>query len=123
MLKHEASSEITTRACFLLKSDQWVLDKWGCNLREHFPNAIGLLHVGSSLLRRDYRDVDVRVVLADDEYDQLKAIINPQVLAVALSVWGQRYTRLPIDCQVQRFSDQKDDPGPRNALGARGVAA
>jgi hypothetical protein len=106
------------RFCYLHVTDQYTLHQFGGNLRNAFPTAIGILHVGSSVTRPNWRDVDVRIVLPDDEYDQLAAITDPKVLAVALSIWGQQFTRLPIDCQVQRFSDQLPEGHlPRHSIG------
>ena len=66
--------------------------------------------------RPDYRDVDVRILLADDVYDALP--IMPHYLNLTLSLWGQRVTGLPIDCQVQRMTDANEEfPFARNAIG------
>ncbi len=100
----------------LLTTEQHVLHQWGRNLHNAFPHA-WVLHVGSSLTRANYRDVDVRIVLEDDEYDALAEIADLRVLAVALSHWGQAFTRLPIDCQLQRMSENLKDDGIRNSIG------
>lgn len=38
------------------------------------------------------------------------------ITSADLTLWGWRETQLPIDCQIQAFSEQKDIDGPRNAL-------
>ena len=50
------------RFCYLHVTDQYTLHQFGGNLRNAFPTAIGILHVGSSVTRPNWRDVDVRIV-------------------------------------------------------------
>jgi hypothetical protein len=81
--------------------------------------------VGSSLERRDYRDVDIRVILPDDEFDRMfPGFKRPQTCALwslmccAISEWLAARTGLPIDFQVQKMSEANAEfDGPRNALG------
>lgn len=81
--------------------------------------------VGSALETRQWRDVDVRVLLDDDVYDEMfepaiaPAHMNPKwnAYCMAFSELGRRMTGLPIDFQIQRVSDANEDyPGPRSAL-------
>lgn len=97
-----------------------LLNAWGRELGQAFPMAIGVLHVGSSFGREvDWRDVDVRIVLSDEDYDGLYRIADPKRLNVALSLWGERTTGLPIDCQVQPLREsRKYDDQPRNGIRA-----
>lgn len=97
-----------------------LLNAWGRELGRAFPTAIGVLHVGSSFGREvGWRDVDVRVVLSDEDYDRLYRVIDPELLNVALSLWGERTTGLPIDCQVQPMSESREHDGkPRNGIRA-----
>lgn len=67
--------------------------------------------VGSCLVRGDYRDVDVRVVLDDDVYDRWfpgPGVQRTQplwsLLASSISLQLQQMTGLPIDFQLQRRS-------------------
>ena len=103
-----------TRAAFLDFDEQRILRDWGHALRRVFPDAVGIMHVGSSVTRPDYRDVDVRVVLHDDAFAALSSVIQPDGLGVALSLWGKRVTGLRVDCQVQAMSSQPD--GKRRPL-------
>lgn len=49
-----------------------------CNLiGQCFGRNYGVYHVGSSLERRDYRDVDIRVILDDAEFDRLFPCLVP----------------------------------------------
>lgn len=66
-------------------------------------------HVGSSLKTTQWRDVDVRLILSDDEYKLWfgdfngPALHNPkwQGLCLAFSQLGADMTGLPIDFQIQ----------------------
>lgn len=108
---------MTDRINHLLVSDMVILRSWGQELRLMF-DAMPYL-VGSALQRPDYRDVDVRLMLSDDRYDALAATgVRLSRLNLAVSVWGQKVTGLPIDFQVQRVSDANDEfGGPRDPIG------
>ena len=82
--------------------------------------------VGSSLETRNFRDVDIRIILGNDHYERLFPGLsgNPQVSAlwslfcVAISEWMSRRTCLPIDFQIQRQSEaNKEFRGKRQPLG------
>jgi hypothetical protein len=84
--------------------------------------------VGSALLEKaGWRDVDVRMILADDEWDRLgfgdpdRTHHNGQwvALCLAFSALGKAITGLPIDFQIQRSSHANKAYGdqPRSALG------
>jgi len=84
--------------------------------------------VGSSSQRGDFRDVDVRLILADDEYDVLFA--ERKALWALISRLGSSHLRaktgLPVDFQVQRQSEANARFGdlgvtPRNPLGSRNL--
>lgn len=84
--------------------------------------------VGSSLNGRDWRDVDVRLILDDDEFADLFpdyakfGQLDPKwaLLCDALSEIGRQMTGLPIDFQIQSQTHANEKhPGPRNALGLR----
>jgi hypothetical protein len=100
------------RATYLLFSDLRLLDAWGDELRAMFPWFSPML-TGSTLERQSWRDVDVRIMVPDDEFDALAALVDVGRLDLALSLWGQKATGLPIDCQVQRFTDANDEYGDR----------
>lgn len=98
------------------------LNKFGVIIRDYFGHVP--YQVGSSLDRKDWRDVDVRLILPDDEFDQLfgsnrNAETNPKLAAVTLAfaVLGEQMTGLPVDFQIQRQTDaNKLYPGKRSAL-------
>lgn len=83
-------------------------------------------HVGSSLAGKTFRDVDVRLILSDEEYERLGLgdPHNPHQnekwisLVLAYSALGRQMTGLPIDFQIQQrtlANEQYDEE--RSALG------
>jgi hypothetical protein len=102
-----------------------------CALHKAFPQSLGIYLVGSATQKRDYRDVDVRCILTDEDFHKLFPELKDSgnyslcgfwsILCASISLWLQRQTGLPIDFQVQRQSDaNRDYPmkgHPRNALG------
>jgi len=107
-------------ACFALtQACQQLNDAFG---------DYGCYQVGSSLQRRDWRDVDVRFILADTEFRKLFPNagehweFDPRwlILTVSISAWLSSVTGLPIDFQFQPQTHANDKhKGPRNALGLR----
>ena len=89
----------------------------------HFPYL-----VGSAALGKTWRDVDVRLMLPDEEFDALFPPIKPGeftdglwgLLCAALSELARVRTGLPVDFQIQRatYANKKwDRSHPRHALG------
>lgn len=84
-------------------------------------------HVGSSMTNKSgWRDVDVRLILSDEEYelqgygDPNFPNLNPKWRAMvkAFSLLGREMTGLPIDFQIQQQSyANKNEDFPRSALG------
>jgi hypothetical protein len=82
--------------------------------------------VGSALEGKGWRDVDVRLILTDDEYEAM-GLGHPQrthvngkwaALCLAFSALGKEMTGLPIDFQIQQQTwANKHYDGPRSALG------
>lgn len=87
--------------------------------------------VGSALDRPDWRDVDVRLILSDMEFDKLfpsgcRATGSWEfdarwlVMTTAISSWLRERTGLPIDFQFQPQTHANErHSGRRNALGLR----
>lgn len=85
--------------------------------------------VGSSQERPDYRDVDVRAILNDADFDAIIPggasarldRIDARLLALNLSVsaYLSRQSALPVDFQFQRMTEANAEYGdrPRNPLG------
>ncbi len=85
----------------------------------------GVYLVGTAGVRGPYRDVDVRLMLADGYYDTLADAIGPPAIAflgLAIGRYLASMTGLPIDFQIQRTTDANaKHAGPRNPLGARSL--
>jgi len=105
-----------TRASFLT-----VTQSFNLNLAcKPVAAAYGNVYlVGSVMDRRDYRDVDLRTILADDEFDAhfaLRPVLD--LVNTAVSTWLTERTGLPIDFQIQRMTDaNREFLGPRSACG------
>lgn len=94
-----------------------ALDSYGCYL------------VGSCLERPDWRDIDIRFILSDEEF----AVLFPNVegrtwehdsrwllFCVSISMWLREQTGLPVDFQIQpqTYANEIHDK-MRNAIGLR----
>ena len=89
--------------------------------------GFGCFIVGSSLDRPDWRDVDVRCILSDEEFGKLfPDVVMPcweqderwLLLTVSISLWLKRQTGLPIDFQIQPQTHANErHKGKRNAIG------
>lgn len=83
--------------------------------------------VGSSLERRDFRDVDVRCILEDEEFDRLFPNLKGSsyntnafwsLICAAVSEWLSTRTNLKIDFQIQRQTEANaENDGQRHILG------
>lgn len=81
--------------------------------------------VGSALTRRDWRDVDVRVILSDEQFallfgDETDWRKNPRLEAVAtaFAALGNQMTDLPVDFGIDQMTEANaNEDGPRNPLG------
>jgi len=91
------------RATHLQLTDIRMLEAWGREVSFMFRGEMPYL-VGSSLDTSDWRDIDVRLILRDKNYGQLKKRVNIQHLGLSVSLWGQRATGLPVDFQIQRMT-------------------
>lgn len=120
----EAFGPRKPKGCYLSTLELHELDE-AC---KPFLSAFGThpYLVGSASERPDFRDVDVRLILSDDEFDALFA--ERKGFWALLSRLGSTYLRaktgLPIDFQVQRQTEANEKFGdlgktPRNPLGGR----
>lgn len=108
---------MSDRNNYLSVTELPLLRSWGYEVKLAFGEMP--YQVGSSLVRKDWRDVDVRVMLDAERYDALVASgVDLYYLNLAVSLWGQRVTGLPIDFQVQDAeSANKDYDGRRDPCG------
>lgn len=101
------------------------------HLNEAFDD-FGCYLVGSTLERSDWRDVDVRFIMRDDEFYKLFPDVRPDcpgtwefdprwlIMTTSISQWLSQQTGLPVDFQFQPQSHaNKHHKGPRSALGIR----
>ena len=104
------------------------LEAWARRVADAFGHHP--YQVGSSVFGREWRDVDVRLILPDDEFDALfpgdgsQDYRDPRwaLLCDALSELGRVQTGLPIDFQFQRTTEANEEfTGPRSALGLLAV--
>ncbi len=94
----------------------------------HAFGGFGCYHVGSSLDRPDWRDVDVRQIMSDDDFAQLFPKAGQHwehdtrwlLLTTCISDRLQKLTGLPIDFQFQPQTHANAvHIGKRYALGLR----
>lgn len=80
--------------------------------------------VGSTTERADFRDVDLRVILADEEFDRLfgDRLMLWSLVCTTISRHLAAVTDLPIDFQIQRMTEANEKhPGThRNPMGWTG---
>jgi hypothetical protein len=112
------TAEPTPRSSYLGPTEMRRLDLACVPIRRAFratPHLVGSVHT-----RRDYRDVDVRLILPDDHPVHAQGDIHG--LNYALSEYLRLATGLPIDFQIQSQSEANAYPGARNPLGVRWMA-
>lgn len=105
---------------------QMYLHQFGSLLWEAFGSPSYL--VGSALIGKSWRDVDIRFLMVDTKFD----LTFPGVLGIedcqqngkwvawclAWSALGEKITGLPIDFQIQRISEaNKYYDKPRSCIG------
>jgi hypothetical protein len=83
-----------------------------CRALDHWlPENYGVFLVGSSLVRPDWRDVDVRVMMADEVFATSFPGIDPEkphlngmwsMTCFLASEWLSSQTGLPVDFQIQQ---------------------
>lgn len=113
------------RACQLTTTQLHDLDQ-ACRLVfaafGHPPYLVGTAGFGDA---GTYRDVDVRLILADDDF----AAVCPtrerwELLSAAIGAYLAQRTGLPVDFQVQQMTAaNRLHDKPRNPLGMRRVFA
>jgi hypothetical protein len=116
--KRKKAIYVGAPACFALELAcqhlSTAFDGFGCYL------------VGSALERPDWRDIDVRLIMGDDEFAKLFPDAGDNwefdarwlLLTTSLSAWLSAQTGLPVDFQFQpQTHANARHKGPRNALG------
>lgn len=103
------------------------------HLHDAFP-SYGIYLVGSAIDDPEWRDVDLRMIMADEEFNKLfpaaqyeKGVgarweSDPRwlVMTVAISQWLTQQSGLPVDFQFQPQTHANDrHKGQRSAVGMR----
>lgn len=114
------------RATYLLLSQLGKLDMWGRELKYILHTEVtqyGVFLVGSALKRANYRDVDIRHIISNDDFLKMFNIIDIGYFNQTVSLWGQQVTGLPIDYQIQSI-DSIDNkvPGYKHPIGQIHIA-
>lgn len=113
---------MTRSASYLSPQQMFALDLACKPIMEAFGDPPYL--VGSVTETPNFRDVDVRLILDDDQYDRL--IVRPEIrtlLSMAISSYLTSMSGLPIDFGIQRRTEANEQhPGKRrNPLGLRNL--
>lgn len=99
------------------------LNKFGVIVRDYFGHVP--YQVGSSLTTKEWRDVDVRLILPDDEYAERfghvhASYVAPKLAAITLAfaALAKEMTGLPVDFQIQpqSWANEKYGDHRRSAL-------
>lgn len=82
----------------------------------------GTYLVGTAQTRGSFRDVDVRTILSDDEFDRLFGALGGRaawgLFCLSIGLMLAQQTGLPVDYQIQRRTEANEKyDGPRNPLG------
>lgn len=108
------------KARLLTTFDLFRLDLACQPLRVLAEGPGGVYLVGSAERGEDYRDVDVRMILPDDQFDRLfgHSSLLWETFCFAWTGHLRAETGMPVDFQVQRMTEANaNHPGPRNSLG------
>ena len=79
--------------------------------------------VGSATQKDSYRDVDIRTVLPDEDFDAMFGgkVFFWSLFCLGVATYLREVTGLPIDYQVQRRTEANENfAGQRNPIGTRG---
>lgn len=124
-------SEQRYKPCYVGAPAIFALELACQHINAAFGGYYGCYLVGSALQRQDWRDVDVRYIMRDDQFAVLfpDANMDPGtweqdprwlLLNTSISAWLKQQTGLPIDFQIQPQTHANErHHGPRNALGVR----
>lgn len=99
-----------------------------CRIVEQaFDFGYGVFLVGSSLTKRDYRDVDLRCIIPDEDFSRLfpgnvgASWRHPtwSLICASISCYLSQTTGLPIDFQIQSTTEANRDYAgqQRSAIG------
>ena len=116
-------------AHYLTTTQYFKLDNACRPLWNALPSGAGIYLVGSVLRKPDWRDVDIRAILEDAEFDRFFPVVDKwqenalwKIVCISISNYLSSVTDLPIDFQIQRQSQANQkysshDGHHRNAIG------
>jgi hypothetical protein len=93
---------------------------------EAFDGFGAVYLVGSSIERKDWRDIDLRLIMSDGDFAKLFPDAGEHwehdprwlLMTCAISEWISKRTDLPIDFQFQPMTHANErHEGPRHAMG------
>lgn len=110
---------MSDRANYLGTVAFYRLDRAAVSVLQAFDFSYGVFLVGSALRRPDFRDVDVRCIVADEDFERLfqgapgASWRHPlwALTCSSISMHLARTTDLPIDFQVQPATEANRDYG------------
>jgi hypothetical protein len=108
------------RANYVPAPHYYALNMACVHINQALGHKYGCYLVGSSLTKRDYRDVDVRYIMDNEGYDKLfknetgwtNALWS--LMCVTISDWLSKQSGLPIDFQIQRQAQANEAYGSRD---------
>lgn len=114
-------SEAKARASYLSVVEQFALFDACRIVCAAYWETGKLYQVGSSLTRPDYRDVDLRMMVSDEEFavmfgGEAEYPLRLQMLNAAISTWLAKRTGLNIDFQFQSMTQGNQHDGRRNYM-------
>ena len=125
-MSNEASNETPTeqRLGSFIGMPEHIRLEAACTILTQAFDEIPYL-VGSATRTRDYRDIDVRMIMDDEKFLDLFGHTSPalsalwNLLSMSISLYLKSATGLPIDFQIQRYSSIKEEDWnqPRIPLG------
>jgi hypothetical protein len=88
-------------------------------VEEAFGFGVGIFLVGSSLVRRDYRDVDIRCIVHDEDWERIFPGIGNaswrhplwSLMCSSISLYLSQASALPVDFQIQSMTEANRDYG------------
>jgi hypothetical protein len=104
----------TPRVCYVPHPKLFAL-RMGTSMIEQIMDEFCYM-VGSCMERPDYRDVDVRMIVADLRYNFIPEK-ELKLIEQIVSMWLTKISDLPVDFQIQSQSESnKYKDRPRNGV-------
>lgn len=125
-LAADVQAALTPKATYVGAPACFLLEQAAQHVTKAF-NTVGCFLVGSALTRPNWRDVDVRLMLTDEEFEKLFPGTKARhyehnakwlLLTTSISLWMTKFTGLPIDFQIQPMTHANErHKGRRSAIG------